>query len=129
MEAPDSSETLVHIGGTKRHHTSVITDVRTQNCRRESSYELRIWVTCDAKYRGSCLLLLRKITNRSSLIRSKRSSHYIASCIHYQHQKLIFCWMSLLLLPAPGTYPHNWNIGRSAVRSATRLSNKEYCDQ
>ena len=110
MEAADSSETLVPIRGTKRHHTLIITVVRTQNCRRESSYELRIWVKCDAKYRGSCLLRLRKITNRSCRIRSKISSHYIASYIHRQHHKLTFCWMSLLLLPAPGIYPRNCGI-------------------
>lgn len=110
IEAADSSETLVPIRGTKRHNTSIIIVVRTQNFRRESSYELSIWVNCDAKHCGSCLLRLMKITNRSSQIRSKLNSHYIASCIHRQHQKLTFYWMSLLLLSAPGIYPRNCGI-------------------
>jgi hypothetical protein len=109
MEAADSSETMVPIRGTKRYQTLIITVVRTQNCRRESSYELSIWVKCDAKYRGTCLLRLRKITNRSSQIRSKRSSHYIASCLRRQHQTDLFLDVTLLL-PAPGIYPRNCGI-------------------
>jgi len=110
MEAASSSETLVPIRGTKRHNTLIITVVRTQNFRRRSSYELNIWVKCDAKYRGSCLQRLRKITNRSSRIRSKLNSHYITSYIHRQHQKLTFCWMSLLVLSAPDIYSRNCGI-------------------
>jgi hypothetical protein len=52
MKAADSSETLVPTRSTKRHHTLIIAVARTQNCRRDSSYELRIWVKCDAKYCG-----------------------------------------------------------------------------
>ena len=113
----DRGSTLLRkIGAYALHYTpSYFTNHMSQ------ATKLRIWVKRDVNYRVSCLARLRKITKRkaslpcttskgSSREGSWRTSDYIASCIQCQHQQLTFRWMSLLLLPAPDTYPHNCGI-------------------